>query len=1512
MRMKRWISVLLALSMTLTQLPLAVLADGEIPENTEALYEEIPEVVEEADEEISDENTEEPVLEQEFFMEGVPSVEVPDNDELYNGYAYQQLYGEIATYGTLARAHLTEKEQGLYDHLKDMIENIAANGQGGTSFVINATTLKKMGIKTTFPVGADFNYAGELFSQEFNMNKVVDALLADCPYDLYWFDKVSGWRGGFNMSSDGSNVFITKYTIELLVAQNYQGANNLSVSSGVAAITTAVETAQSIVDRHATKSDYEKLLAYKNEICSMVDYNHAAANGGNFSADDDPWQLIYVFDGDSSTKTVCEGYSKAMQYLCDMSSFNGNVYCYSVSGAMNGGAHMWNIVEIKGRNYLLDVTNSDSGTIGQNGELFLAGGSGSVYSGYNISGTRFTYGNETISLWGEEALTLSSTKYVDSGDDSVSIKNAVVTVNPVEMTYTGEELIPEVIVKVNGVTLTEGKDYTLTFSSNVEVGTASVLVTGKGSYTGNVTAEFEIIPAGFSGECGDNAVWSLEDGVLTISGSGSIDYCGWSDYMYDITRVIIEEGITEIGDRVFENHSILKSIELPESLTAIRYGICRGCLYLNDVYYAGSFVDWAELDVDRSNSNIFAATMHYGKSTAETASGSCGRNAVWTLKENGTLTISGSGAIYDYDFSDNVSPWYNKFHGMIKKVVVEEGITDLGAYAFYYCDNLASVQLPEGLLSLGDHSFFGCEYMSGINIPESVTEIGEGTFHNCTSLQAIYLPEGITEIPAWCFSDCSNLREIAIAGDITSIGSTAFRNTALYGISLPKSLTLIDDVAFHGCNNLADVYYAGTATDWSKVIIDVYNDPLLNATIHFDETIDYPLTGVCGDSATWTLTEDGILTISGSGKLYDYYFSDGETAPWDYYRELVNAIVIEDGITDLGEYAFYYCENATSVSIPDSVISLGRNTFFRCSSLDNVVIPNHITQLEEGLFYGCESMSSIKIPYSVQTIESGVFWDCYALEELTIPSGVTTVAQSLVSQSGVKSLTIPKTVKSFGNYATYRCFELTDIYYEGSESEWNSIIIGSENTPLRNANIHYNCEMGCKHSVTNGAVIVDASCTEDGYYGEYCSDCGELVILETYLATGHIKDSGYIEKEATCTETGMMNFACVNCGANMGLAEIPAKGHNFVSGSCTNCGEKQSPSDVVASGSCGTSATWTLTADGTLTISGSGDMDSYNAVRAPWISYANQIKALVIEEGITSIGKYTFEYLTKLETAMLPETVNLIDCGAFRGCSSLKSIYLPAAIRNKYYTYHIQFDTFSGCNSLTDVYFGGSSMEWANVKVNPNGNSVLENVTVHYGYKPGEPAPSEWKGSFDNYTWLFKDGTLTISGSGWTNGFVSDTTQNQIPWFGLDIQHVILEEGVTMIGFNFFKDCTGIQSVSIPSTVTSIDTQAFRRTEVTDIYYAGSEEQWNAIRVGESNDGLLTANIHFGVVSETVVGDPNGDGEINSADVNLLYRAIMDYTELSNEQMSAADMNNDGKVNSADVNVLYRKVMGYL
>lgn len=365
--------------------------------------------------------------------------EFPENDELFAGYVYKTLYGDFSTFGRSAREQLpSDASKALYDALKTEITKVAEGSLASTIIDVSGAENALFTYNTqtvTNPMEA-FNY---------DFHLVMSALLHDCPYELYWFDKTQMTNFNYFQTTDGnSNVTFQMKSINLCVAGEYQAdgyqANAPAVNTTVTSATSnAVTKAKAIVEANKDKTDYEKLVAYKEAICDLVSYNTEAATNNNFSVNSDPWQLIYVFDENTNTNVVCEGYAKAFQYLCDLTTFDEAIACYTVTGQMVGGTgaggHMWNIVTMEdGNNYLVDITNSDAGSIGQNGELFLAGGDAAsrdfnvnysdgssgviTYNGYNFTANYrtvfFGYDEETEELWGDgtdSILNLSSTYY---------------------------------------------------------------------------------------------------------------------------------------------------------------------------------------------------------------------------------------------------------------------------------------------------------------------------------------------------------------------------------------------------------------------------------------------------------------------------------------------------------------------------------------------------------------------------------------------------------------------------------------------------------------------------------------------------------------------------------------------------------------------------------------------------------------------------------------------------------------------------------------------------------------------------------------------------------------------------------------------------------------------------------------------------------------------------------------------------------------------------------------------
>lgn len=378
-----------------------------------------------------------------------------DNDELFAMYFNSQLSPGMAAFqGSYSVGdNLTGNDWRVYNVAKAAIAQIANGTVTDTQITLNLSDFDldtatyydcaALGVSSIGHMNAT-TQAWELTKEatdamnaklNYSLSKVVNALLVDCPYEFYWYNKTDG--GGtsaesqcsYSISYQGNEAIALAFgsnsqvTISFSVANDYQknGARYETDPQKTQAAANTVANATAIVTAHKNESDYQKLISYRDAICGLVSYNEGAAASNYDGGYGDPWQLVYVFDNDPTTKVVCEGYSKAFQYLCDLSSFkNQNLYCYTVTGKMavdekNGEDHMWNIVTFgAGDNYLVDVTNCDDKTVGYQYELFLRGNTADLDQTThcytfraNDYAVHYWYATETLDEFSLEELTLT-------------------------------------------------------------------------------------------------------------------------------------------------------------------------------------------------------------------------------------------------------------------------------------------------------------------------------------------------------------------------------------------------------------------------------------------------------------------------------------------------------------------------------------------------------------------------------------------------------------------------------------------------------------------------------------------------------------------------------------------------------------------------------------------------------------------------------------------------------------------------------------------------------------------------------------------------------------------------------------------------------------------------------------------------------------------------------------------------------------------------------------------------
>lgn len=445
--------------------------------------------------------------------------------------------------------------------------------------------------------------------------------------------------------------------------------------------------------------------------------------------------------------------------------------------------------------------------------------------------------------------------------------------------------------------------------------------------------------------------------------------------------------------------------------------------------------------------------------------------------------------------------------------------------------------------------------------------------------------------------------------------------------------------------------------------------------------------GECGDALFWTLSEDGVLTITGEGEMWDY-------PSWENYKGRITSVNFPANLTSIGSNAFENCAKLTKVTIPDSVFRI-RSSAFRNCKIQQVSLPAGVT-IDADAFSGCQSLTDVIIPDDV-TLDSGVFENCGALTDVTIGKGITKISYAAFRNCGkLESITIPGDVTVIDVCAFYGCGNLQSVEMKDGVTQIEHSAFG-ECKKLKELTIpksvafiddcaFYNCTQ------LSSVVIPDGV---SGINREVFGGCRSLksvtipssVSYIGYAAFGNcsaLTDVYYGDKWEEWLKIGIDMF-------NDCLTDLPI--------SCTD--------GTFSTGSCGEELRWTLNLDEhRLTIFGTGSMWDEGSGKYPWYRYRNEITSAVIENGVTTIGDGAFSQCSKLNSTSFPDTLTEIKGYAFQNCGSLQKITVPVSLE------YIEENAFSGCRGLTNVNYKGSIQQWQEITIRETGNESLNDAAL--------------------------------------------------------------------------------------------------------------------------------------------------------------------------------------------------------
>ncbi len=732
------------------------------------------------------------------------------------------------------------------------------------------------------------------------------------------------------------------------------------------------------------------------------------------------------------------------------------------------------------------------------------------------------------------------------------------------------------------------------------------------------------------------------------------------------------------------------------------------------------------------------------------------------------------------------------YEGMEYSVTSIMGIKEYGYVQvgpFEGCSNLVSITIPNSVTSIGDKAFKNCTGLTSLTIPNSVTSIEASAFAGCTGLTSLTIPNSVTSIEASAFAGCTGLTSLTIPNSVTTIGEQAFFGcSGLTSLTIPNSVTTIGKYAFISCSGL------------TSIIVEEGNpvyDSRESCNAIIKTSANELITG-CKN----TVIPDGVTSI-------------GNGAFWRCYG--LTSITIPNSVTSIGGYAFVFCFGLTSITIPNSVTSIESGAFQNCSGLTSLAIPNSVTSIGDWPFTDCTRLAKVQMEATTPpTIGRSVFSGCSALTTIYVPTGCTEAYNQTPWNAYTVTDEVNTTVSVDGIYYILDLFNETASVAPVPDGE--SAYIGNIEIP--------------ETATYNGIDYTVTAVDDKSFYG--CADLTAVTI------PGSVESIG---QQAFYGCKGLTSVVIPN-------AVTVIQSGTFYG--CTSLATVTIPNTVTSIGQQAFYGCADLTA---VTIPGSVDSIGQQAFYG-----CKGLTSVVIPNAVTVIQSGTFYGCTSLATVTIPNTVTSIGQQAFYSCTGLTSISIPTSVKS------IGVQAFTRCTGLTSLTIPNAMTEIQQGTF--YGCTSLATITIPNTVTSiGQQAFN----SCTSLTSLTIPGSVTSMGdyafrncSGLTNIFMKPIT----PPTASD---------------NLFSGCTSLQTIYVPKgSATVYDTTPWNNfnimekvitTCVDDIYYSLN---------GYAHSAEVTSHPDFYTGSLTIPATITYEGQtynVNSIAMDAFERCL-DLTEL--------------------------------
>ena len=821
-------------------------------------------------------------------------------------------------------------------------------------------------------------------------------------------------------------------------------------------------------------------------------------------------------------------------------------------------------------------------------------------------------------------------------------------------------------------------------------------------------------------------------------------------------------------------------------------------------------------------------TVREDAANGEVAGGTCGDNLTWTLDEEGTLTISGTGEKYSFIYAD-ASPWYT-LRPKIKRGVISNGVT-----------------------AVGNEAFDGCENLTSVEIANSVTTIGEGAFYKCTSLGEISIPNSVTVIKRNAFYGCGQLSNIEITDSVVKIGSFAFNGT-------PWLNAMGDLVIF----NHILLRYTGSSTSFT--IPDGVK--MIGADAFYRNQSLQSITIPAGVEEIWE------FAFSGCTKLTEVELPEGVTSIEQ--RAFAGCsgmtkIKLPNSLISIGGFAFSNCSNLSNVSIPKNVKKIDTYAFDSCSSFTDIAIPKGIQTLSWGLFNGCSNLASVRIPKGVTEIKNWTFNDCSLLKDIYYEGsedewGKLTIGS--LNNDPLSSATIHYNYSFGGNIELepeISCVAGVEITvsatYKGSGTITSVDVKPDDESAMEIGEVSIGAPVGTGDDAET-LISFPLTAKKEGEYnltltaddGTEASVLVKVTSIDYELKDGILtlyrweksvpdfaspEDAPWYEGRAQITRvivsekdgkvSKIDNYAFQNCPSLRSVllqSNVPEIGDHAFTGDVVTIYQKgalgNGPSTIVNLDGVTGWIVWECEAEHRLMISGTGkmeDMTPETAALAPWAQ--ETVQEVTIGGGITRVGNNTFLSTNDLYIATFSENVKEIGSHIMPETENYDSDDINAKISR----INIRF-----CGNAPGIEENAFYRAKVLAYVPPFDETWTEDRMLDYQGKVSW-GKIEWEYEDSDFDVPFgkedykKGIKLVISGTGEIPDYY---TEFELPWFlrASKIAEIEIQDGVTGIGSNAFYKIPSVSRISIGKDVKRVGARAFSVTGEpgeTGNYYGGAQ-----------------------------------------------------------------------------------------